>query len=61
MTPDRQLYAVKRVMRLNTKIVALDVQICAGIHTSTTLIMRDHLMKQRRSSIAARKRWLKEL
>ncbi len=62
MTPERQVYAIKRVTRLNAKIVAIDAAM-RGFRPNTPRKTSDYadLTRQRISSIAARKCWLKEL
>lgn len=58
LSPERRAYAEKRVKRLDDKI-AFAERVISDQTTETET--RLFLQRQRRSSLNARKRWLKEL
>lgn len=64
LTPERRAYAEKRVARLSNKIDTLTAKIASYGNRQVTAEEckeAELLLKQRRSSVTARKRWLKEL
>jgi hypothetical protein len=57
MTPERRVYAVKRLARLTAKLSCLDEEMAAGVSQDAWETIR----KARRSTITAIKRWQKEI